>query len=162
MIVSGSTSPVSDTDTYRNTIFGFSFLYPSGWTITEKRISEPIPLVVEVVDSLKTHRLSVEVYKDADFVATVKDRIARHIPIDLESPKTDQIMIDGTSHEAYIYPDGFECNMGNPDQGDCSFFRAYVLQGNDIVYELYALGDAKTISSLYRQIFSTFKTGSVQ
>ena len=130
------------TKTYTNTLFGYSFSYPSSWiSDPEQHIkNSPILSIVSVHEPKEEQPRRFSVTINA-IKRTIKDH----------ATKTEPITIDGISATAYIFPDGYECT----ESGDCSFILIPVLR-KDLWYEITLANDAKTLDA-YRDILASFK-----
>ncbi|HEY4487562.1 MAG TPA: hypothetical protein VI483_02230 [Candidatus Paceibacterota bacterium] len=130
------------TKIYTNTLFGYSFSYPSSWiSDLEQHIkNSPILSIASVHEPKEEQprRFSVT-------INLVKRAIKDH------APKTEPITIDGIEATAYIFPDGYECT----ESGDCSFILIPIVR-NNMWYEITLANDAKTLDA-YRDILASFE-----
>lgn len=147
------TNATANWKTYTNATYGYRIKYPSDWSVTsETVINKNLPSAVTISDPNKTHHVEIDVAVNAaDLTARV--RAEKTTPV-LPDYRQEQITIGNNSHIAYLYET--ECDLGESAPLDCSQFRIYILGENDTVYILYASGDARTVSDLYQNIFSTF------
>ena len=131
---------------YENVRYGYSFEYPNDWVIEPERqiVDEVNQILSEVTihDSTNTHKVSVLVNK--------KEWLLKH-----ETLFTASTTVNGSIHTAYLFPEGYECRMADPEAEDCSFFMVPIFN-NGVWHQLYASGEAQTVSPLYQDIFSSF------
>lgn len=145
--VFGLESESASTNIYTNTKFGYSIKYPSSWTLEpEQKIVDRVNKIhslVMVHDSDRTHVLQILVNEN--------EWMLKH-----EAPTSTQVSINGSTQTAYIFPRGYECAMGNPDDPDCSFFVVPIYH-NGLWYEIHASGDATIVNEMYSDILSSFR-----
>lgn len=132
---------------YVNYNFGYRIEYPLNWTIdSEKRIMDDVNKIeslVKIYDTSHEHGVIITVNQ--------KDSILKN-----EAPATEKVIIDGVPQVAYLFPEGYECHMRNPNQKDCSFF-IIPINHNGLWYEIKIIGEAKNVSEAHKKILSTFK-----
>lgn len=147
--VSSIATADSSWKTYTNTNYGYSIKYPSSWTVEpEKQIVDKVNNIysnVKIHDSTNAHAIQVQV--------NGKEWLLKH-----ETLQTAQVTIKGSAQTAYMFPNGYEC-YGTKSSDDCSFFVIPILS-KGVRYELHANGDARTVTQLYKDIFSTFTLSS--
>ncbi len=136
---------------YVNYNFGYRIEYPLNWTIdSEKRIMDDVNKIeslVKIYDTSHEHGVIITVNQ--------KDSILKN-----EAPATEKVIIDGVPQVAYLFPEGYECHMRNPNQKDCSFF-IIPINHNGLWYEIKIIGEAKNVSEAHKKILSTFKFTNV-
>lgn len=140
-----TTSQSDKMTTYTNQTYGYTMNYPKNWTMQaeaqELRTPNRLLSIVKIAPQDKRRRVSVIVNENEWMMR-------------MEAPKKESVIIDGTEHIAYIFPDGYEGCDSRTD--DCSFFVIPIRKGN-VWHELHAIGDAKTVTDTYKEIFSSFK-----
>lgn len=139
--------------TYTNAKWGYSIKYPADWKVGAEAPylvgGNQIVSRVQLEDISDKHHLEIIVRADKPEI----DR-AKSGNYDTNSPAKEQVTIEGKVQTAYVYPNGHECYDSKPGD-DCSFFTIAIPR-NNVVYLLQARGDAKQVTSLYRDILSTF------
>ena len=143
--------PTASLKTYANSKFGYSVQYPSSWVVGPDK---------PIVDAVNKIRSAVTLYPTDE---------SRHLSIlvnekewliKMETLFTQEVTVAGAKYTAYIFPEGYECHMADPDRKDCSFFVVPIFR-DGVWYELHAQGDARAITSEWSKILSSFKFTNV-
>lgn len=136
-----------NTKVYTNTAFGYSFSYPTAWTLEPetsiKDLQNDMPSIVSVHDTrpFSPQRFSVTINR--------KERTIQN-----QASKTESVIVGGQSVTAYMFPDGLNCKPTKTDP-DCSFF-IIPIQRNGVWYEISVANEATTLDA-YRTILASFK-----
>jgi hypothetical protein len=142
--VSAPTSGSGSMMIYTNQTHGYTMNYPKNWLVEpetqELRKPNKLLSIVGMASPDKTKKVSVIINENEWMLR-------------MEAPTKENITIDGTEQVAYIFPRGYECGG---QKGDCSFFVIPIRHGN-VWYELHGIGDAKSVTNTYKDIFSSFK-----
>lgn len=145
-LTGSTTNETASWKIYENSRFGYSIRYPDSWVAEpEERIMDQtnkIESIIKLHDQENAHTVQI----------TVNQKEAQ---LKYSAPQRYPITVLGSTQAAYAFPEGYECLMADPERRDCSFFIV-PLYHSGLWYELLAKGDARTITTLYEDILSTF------
>ncbi len=140
-------APISDTQkSYTNTAFGYSIQYPRDWIIEPERA---------ILDSVNRIRSEVSIRSGDDRMRLLILVNEKEWLLKREAPFKEQIAVSGSPQTAYIFPEGYECRMADPNRIDCSFFVVAIFR-NGVWYQLHAIGQAGAVTPAWREILGSF------
>lgn len=146
-IAASTSSPTIHLKTYTNAKFGYSIQYPNGWIVDPEQAT--IDTVNKILSAVDIH--TPDNTKRLIIVVNEREWLLKH-----GTDFKQTIPIARTHQTAYIFPEGHECRMADPERIDCSFFVVPIFY-NDMWYELHAIGDAQTVTNEWRDILSSFR-----
>lgn len=137
----------NDLKTYINSNFKYSIDYPLNWII------EPEKRIIDETNKIESLVKIYDVSREHGIVVTVDQK---EYPLLSEAPVKEKIVINGILQTVYIFPEGYECLMRDPERKDCSFFTVPIYH-NGLWYSIKIIGEAKTVSEAHKMIISSFK-----
>jgi hypothetical protein len=134
--------------TYTNAKWGYDIKYPTDWSVGKEESildkTNKIFSTVNIQAADKKHSVLIEVHD-----------VGTGDLLRFEAPSQDKITVNGKPYTAYIFPEGYECRMADPEAKDCSYFMIPIPR-ETVTVILYAFGDARSVTDVYKDIFSTF------
>lgn len=131
----------------QNSKYQYQMNFPRDWVVSkEKSIIDDVNKIASLVTVY-----SLNQDQKVSIIVNQNESLIKNSAI-----KTEIIKINGENRTVYMFPEGYECHMRNPNKKDCSFFIIPIYH-NGYWYEIKAEGKAESVSDLYREILSTFK-----